>query len=115
MARRSRRLRTIPGGVLAAGLAFALLACSAPPAAPAAPPKATPPASAAAPAATTAPAGGSAVSGAASAPAASAPVAAPAPATITAGIVARNAYFWPVWIAEAVGLFDQQAIKNEVV
>ena len=47
--------------------------------------------------------------------AASAPTAAPAPATVTAGIVARNAYFWPVWIAEAVGLFAQQGITNEVV
>ena len=47
--------------------------------------------------------------------AASAPTAAPAPATVTAGIVARNAYFWPVWIAESVGLFTQQGITNEVV
>jgi ABC-type nitrate/sulfonate/bicarbonate transport system substrate-binding protein len=34
---------------------------------------------------------------------------------VTAGIVARNAYFWPVWIADAVGLFAQQGITNEVV
>jgi NMT1/THI5 like len=47
--------------------------------------------------------------------AASAPTAAPAPATVTAGIVARNAYFWPVWIADSVGLFTQQGITNEIV
>src|SRR5438045_1702293 len=41
--------------------------------------------------------------------------AAPAPATVTAGIVSRNAYFWPVWVAEAQGLFTQQGITNEVV
>jgi ABC-type nitrate/sulfonate/bicarbonate transport system substrate-binding protein len=34
---------------------------------------------------------------------------------VTAGIVGRNAYFWPVWVAEAQGLFTQQAIQNEVV
>ena len=114
MARLTRQLRTLPGGILGAALALALLACSAP-AAPAAAPKAAPQASAPAPAAATAPAAASVPTSSASAPAASAPAPAPAPATITSGIVARNAYFWPVWIAEAVGLFDQQAIKNEVV
>ncbi|HZU06311.1 MAG TPA: ABC transporter substrate-binding protein [Chloroflexota bacterium] len=56
-------------------------------------------------------------------PAAAAPGAPPsateapgrAPDVVTAGIVARNAYFWPVWIAEAMGFFTQQRIQNEVV
>jgi ABC-type nitrate/sulfonate/bicarbonate transport system substrate-binding protein len=99
MAKVNRR----PRARCALGLGGALLlalACSAPAAAP---PAANPAAPAPA------------------APAASAPsiapttAAAPAPATVTAGIVGRNAYFWPVWVAEAQGLFTQQAIQHEVV
>src|SRR4051794_41214147 len=97
-----------PAGLaLAAGLLLA--ACggtstSAPSSGPSKP-AAAPAASGAAPAAAPTSAGA----------AASAQTTAPAPATLTAGIVARNAYFWPVWIADSVGLFTQQAITNEVV
>src|SRR5262249_4454580 len=78
-----------------------------------------PPAAAPAPAPAAPAQGSSPAAGGAGAPVvAPQPTAASAPqtpATVTAGIVARNAYFWPVWIAQAVGLFNQQAIQNEVI
>ena len=94
------RRRIVPGA-LGAVVLLALLACSVPAAAPAAKPPS--------PAAGGAASGSGAPAGVPQAPAAR------APDVVTAGIVARNAYFWPVWIAEAVGLFAQQGIQNEVV
>jgi NitT/TauT family transport system substrate-binding protein len=102
MAEVNRRRRISRGGRIA-GVLLALTACSAPAGPAASAPAAQPAASAPA------------------APVANAPspvastAAAPAPATVTAGIVGRNAYFWPVWVAEAQGLFTQQGITNEVV
>jgi NitT/TauT family transport system substrate-binding protein len=102
MAEVNRRRRISRGGRIA-GVLLALTACSAPAGPAASAPAAQPAASAPA------------------APVANAPspvastAAAPAPATVTAGIVGRNAYFWPVWVAEAQGLFTQQGITNEGV
>jgi NitT/TauT family transport system substrate-binding protein len=101
---------------MAGALALALVACSGP-AAPAGPAPSAPTAKPAAPPPAAGGAGGAApaapTAGAASAQPTAA--AAPAPATVTAGIVGRNAYFWPVWVADAQGLFAQQGITNEVV
>jgi ABC-type nitrate/sulfonate/bicarbonate transport system substrate-binding protein len=65
------------------------------------------------PAPTTAP--GPAAPAPASSQTSAPPAAPPAPLPVTAGIVARNAYFWPVWIAEAEGFFTQHGVQNEVV
>lgn len=43
------------------------------------------------------------------------PTAPAAPVTVTSGIVARNAYFWPVWIADAEGLFTREGVQHEIV
>ena len=94
----------LPAPTRALAIGAALLLASAA----CAPPAASPPPAPAAPAPP-------AASAPAAAPQPTAPSAPPAPATVTAGIVARNAYFWPVWIADAVGLFGQQAIQNEVI
>ena len=89
-----RSMPTLVSGVVASAL-LGLLACSSP--APPTAPSAAPPSA----------------SSQASAP--SAPAAPPSPQTVTAGIVARNAYFWPVWIAEAEGFFTQNGVQHEVV
>ena len=105
MATGDRRRRAVAAAVLGAALLGVLLACGSPAAAPTG--------AAVAPAASGAPS-------AAGAPhtrvtAVTAPGQSLAPEIVTAGIVARNAYFWPVWIADATGLFTQQAVQNEVV
>jgi len=97
---------------VAFALSVLLAACSAPASAPApAPAPAPPSASGASPAAS----GGAPPAAVAPANAPSAPAAAQPPVTVTAGIVTRNAYFWPVWIADDAGFFTQQGVKNEVV
>ncbi len=103
---RARDARLVPP--LALSLFLAVAGCSAPATAPAsapagaadAPPAASGVQVAATPASTSAP---------------GTPVAAQPPVTVTSGIVARNAYFWPVWIADAEGFFTQQGVQHEVV
>src|SRR5690349_2696175 len=95
------RLRSLLGAV-----ALALLACSAPAAAPAKPaanaPAAPPPA-----AATSAPA---ASAPAASAPAANAPTAAPQRRKIEYGLVNFSAFYWPIYIGLDEGFFNREAL-----